>query len=227
MFRRLATPIAALLMSVTPLVSGATINFPLDNFSYGSQIGEFYNGGYDSLGRLGVDYGISFKNESIKYTPRGAYLSGRVEMTLDAEVIRSILGTDQYYVAFNATRYDRDGNFAFVNYEDGFLDAFWINGAPYCSQRITCDFPFPYVSMDSYVTYAGGTSSPVHISFSTDRLDNIEIRSLTGSQTPIRLPQIMGSVELDRDIPEPASLALFSAGAAALLARRRKRVSVA
>jgi len=222
MFHRLTAPVAALLLLIAPLASATTITFPLDNFAYGSKIGDFYNGGYDSLNRLGVDYGISFRNETIKYTPRGAYLSGSVVMTLDADAIRAILGTDQYYITFNASGTDFDGSFAEILYDDKTIDGLWINGNgnPYCGVRPGACY-FPYQSMDGYLVYAGGTSSPIRIAFHSYKLDNIEIHSLASGQVPVRPPGVI-SFELDRDIPEPASLALFGVGVTALLARRRK-----
>jgi hypothetical protein len=220
-------PIAALLLVAMPLASAKTIDIDLGGFAYGTTIQEYYNGGRDSLNRMGGhDYGISFSSGSIKYTPGGAYLSGGVSMSLDVDKIRSVLGTDQYYVSFNAGRYDIDGGNARITYEDGSRDFFWItaSGNPYCGVRWEC-FDGYLGMQGGYVTYNGPNNNNAQvssISFASDRVSHIQIHSLAGSQLRVQPPTIWAS-QLTRDIPEPASVALFSVGAAALLARRRRK----
>jgi len=228
--KRFFGPITALLLVTAPLASATTITINFEEFAYGTAVKDYFNGGRDSLNRMGGhDYGVSFFGDSVRYTPSGAYLAGRVGITLNADTIRSILGTDEYYVSFNAGRYDIDGGFAGITYGDGSQDAFWIggNGNPYCGVRWDCDEGY-LGTMGGYMTYKGPTSAQVtSISFNANRVDNIQIHSLTGLQMPVRPPNIIGSYELTRDIPEPASVALFGIGAAALVARRRRKTRIA
>jgi hypothetical protein len=224
MIQRFIAPVAALLMGGAPFASATTIHIDFEEFAYGTVVGNYYNGGKDSYNRAsGSYYGVSFGGGSVKYTPRGAYLSSTgyrsLGMSLDPEVIRAILGTDQYYIGFNAGRYDIDGGPADVRYENSFVDSIWIagNGNPNCGYLPgACDNPY-YASMGGYSTFAGVDGAGVtSISFNADRIDNIWISSV-----PIRPSAIVGSYTTDRDIPEPASIALLGVGAAALLARRR------
>ncbi|TQK11397.1 PEP-CTERM sorting domain-containing protein [Herbaspirillum sp. SJZ107] len=221
---KVSSAVAALILAVTPFASATTISINFEEFAYGVNVGDYYNGGHDSLGRAsGAYYGVTI-NGTVRFTPRGAYLSGLpwnpTAISFDTEAIRSILGTDQYYVAFNAGRSDIDGGFAYVQYENGRTDAQWIagNGTPNCQSLPSGCFDRFYGAMGAYKFGPyDATSQITSITFNADRVDNILI-----SSSPIGVSAIAGGYEMNRDIPEPASLALFGLGGAALLARRRR-----
>jgi hypothetical protein len=226
MFKRLALSLAMLCIG-TASASATTITINLDGFAHGTEIRDYFNGGRDSLNRVGGDnYGLSFNGGSIKHTPLGAYYTGTT-LNINGSLLSSILGTEQYYVSFSAGRYDVDGGFMSVRYDDDSMDMFWIsgNGNPYCGiMPGACDFPH-HGTMSGYVAYPYGTreitSKISSISFAVNRLDNIQIHSYTPGTALYRPPHFMGSYETARDIPEPASVLLLGVGALAMLTRRR------
>jgi len=217
-------------MVAAPFASAAPINLTFELFAYGTQINNYYNGGKDSLGRNGYEnFGLSFSGGSIKYTPSGGYLSGPVNLTINPDIVRALLGSDRYYITFNAAKYSVDYGVVTATYESGFSEPSQYvngNGNPYCpSQPDACDYPVYHGTMGGYYI-PGGTQNGYNdmvtsIGFNTDRLDNIQIRAYDG-QGIVVPGRITDTYENGRDVPEPATLALFGAGAAALLARRRR-----
>jgi hypothetical protein len=223
MMKSVVGSMAALLLVTAPFASAGNIKIDFEEFAYGVTIGDYYNHGADSLNRAsGAYYGLTFGG-TIKFTPSGAYLS-HGWMTIDPDAVRSILGTDQYYVKFNAGRYDIDGGPAFVSYEGvNKYDLTWIsgNGNPYCGiWPGACDHPY-YGSMGGYVLSPWSPTSQIKsIGFDADRVDNIEIVAYTGDT--IRPASFEGNYNNARDIPEPTSLALLGIGAGTLFVRRRR-----
>lgn len=224
MFRRCIAAAVLTLTVAAPAVANS-ISISFEEFAHGVTIGDYHNGGRDSLGRTsGNDYGLTFKGGTIRHTTLGAYLSGPVQLTIDVAKLTALLGTDDYYVSFNAARHDPDGEFTYSFTDTGHLDATRIagNGNPSCSGREPCNNAF-HGAMAGYHIHPGtGVGSLSNIKFDIDRLDNLQIHAYDGSAfiVPGLIP---GSAEINRDIPEPASMALLGIGAVALLARRRRR----
>jgi hypothetical protein len=224
MFRRCIAAAALTLTTAAPAVADS-ISISFEEFAHGVSIGNYHNGGKDSLGRAaGNDYGLTFNSGTIRHTTLGAYLSGPVRMTIDTAKVTALLGTSNYYVSFNAARHDIDGGFSDFFTNTGERDAQWIggNGSPFCTGMGPCDNGL-YGRMAGYYLYPGsGGGSISGINFMTDRLDNLQIHAYNDSAFIVP-GLITGSVEVNRDIPEPASMALLGIGAVALLARRRRR----
>jgi hypothetical protein len=216
------------LLTAVPFASATTISLTFEEFAYGSSIGECYNGGRDSLNRFcGNDYGLSFKNESVRYTPSGAYLTGRVQLAIDPNAIRAVLGSDKFYITFTGSNYGLDPVLVPVSYEDGTRDLanFYIDGVgnPYCAPRAEDCVPY-YGSTGSYrIAAYNGVAHPTLINFYTDRLDNIQFHSYTGDLPPFQHTFTFGSAARDVDIPEPSSIALVVLGAALVVRRRRNK----
>jgi hypothetical protein len=238
MIKRFCAAAASLFFAASPFASATSISINFEEFAYGVTVGDYYNGGQDSLGRAsGAYYGVTFNGGTIKFTPRGAYLSGDIfhpiSMSLNAAAIRSILHTDKYYVSFNsALGGDPDGNPMDVYYEHGAYDSVWLasNSNPNCWTTPAACSDSRYGTMYSSHTYmAGDYESVTNINFPATlyRLDNVQIHAFTGSDSWIVPPHLVGTYDTGRDIPEPASVALLGIGAIALAARRRKRNSIA
>lgn len=222
LFASLAT---TLVMSAPVAASASVININFEGFAYGTNINDYYNHGTDSLNRgSGEYYGITFSGGDIKATPRGNYLAGATTVTIDPAVVRSILGTNDYFIKFNGgVYYQRDERSVFVTYENGRSEpSAYIpgNDSPDCPVG-GCGIYYGTMGSYSLGIYEAGVDI-VRIVFPTDRLDNFQIRSMGDTSPP--LPSIRGSYELDRDIPEPASAALFGIGVAGLLAGRRRNI---
>jgi len=213
-----------MLTAAAPAVADS-ISISFEEFAYGVSIGNYHNGGKDSLGRAaGSDYGLTFNGGTIRHTTLGAYLSGPVQLTINVAKVTALLGTDNFYVSFNAARHGMDGAFTIFSTSTGEDHGNWIggNGSPFCTGMAPCDNGL-YGRMAGHLLYPGsGGGSISGINFMTDRLDNLQIHAYNGSAfiVPGLIP---GSVEANRDIPEPASMALLGIGAVALLARRRRR----
>lgn len=221
--KKLIGSVAMLLLAGVPIAATATsIVIDFEGFAYGTSVGNYYNHGKDSLNRVGSDYyGISFGGGTIKATPRGNYLTGTT-LTIDPAAVRAILGTEKYYITFNAgVYYQQDYRTVYVTFEDGFYEPnAYIpgNDSPDCRQG-GCGIY--YGTMGAYrIGNFGGDAMPIRISIPADRLDNVQIHSWNGSGSMVSAQPIFGTYELDRDIPEPASLALFGIGAAGILTRR-------
>jgi len=221
---------AAALITSSPLVSATTISLNFEEFAYGTLVNDYYNGGKDSYNRTGGnDYGIKFTGGRVQYTPSGAYLSGPTYITINPEKIRSILGSDSYYISFNAAVYSVDYGNVFAKFESGLSEPNTYvngNGNPMCPSRPEfCDYPVYHGQMGGYYVSTGIDIKDValQIGFATDRLDNIQIHSYNGFENMIRPGSITRDYNTGRDIPEPASLALLCIGAAAFTVRRNKR----
>jgi len=225
--KKLIGVVAGLLLVGVPLSSMATtIKVDFEEFAYGASIGDYYNHGKDSLNRAsGSYYGLTFTGGTIKATPSGLYLAGATKLTIDPKAVREILGTDDYYITFNAgVYYQQDYRTVFVTYEDGFVEPHAYiqgNATPDCQVIYGCFNPEHMGTMGGYrITSAYLNIPAVSILFPTDRLDNLQIHARTGSGPLVTAPDIKGTDELSRDIPEPASIALLGIGAAALMTRR-------
>jgi len=226
MIRRVGTFIAPLLFAAALPANAGSINLTFESFISYSQVGDYYNGGRDSHNRKGGnDYGLSFTSEYIQHTPRGAFLAGPVELTIDPAKLRAALGSDKYYISFNAARYDVDGGGVDVVFEDGFYEPYtWVsgNGNPNCPWNpMFCGVPH-LGTMDGYYVYSAyGEAMATKIRFNTNRLDNLQFHAYTESGFIVP-DRIVASDEFDRVIPEPASMALLGIGVLGLLIRRRR-----
>lgn len=211
----LATAFAAPLAQALP-----TITF--NGVAYGANVADFYNGGTDSAGYSGTNYGIHF-NAVVGNTIAGAYVNGHATMSFAANLFGDNV---PFYIQFNASRYDVDGGNSFIYSGNNIIDTQWVggNGNPYCNTQAQCNaMGYGYVyhsTMGGYYFYSDGTATSV--TFNTDRLDNVRfvLASEVGSNP--RPPSLVGSAELDREVPEPAPLALLGIGAVLLTLTRRK-----
>jgi hypothetical protein len=189
----------------------------------GANVADFYNGGTDSTGYAGVNYGIHF-DAVIANNVAGPYVKGHASMSFAANMFGENV---PFYILFNASNYAIDPVQSFINGD--YTDSVWVggNGNPYCQTEAQCQaIGSRYVyhsTMGGY--YFSSDGSATSVTFNTDRLDNISFVLASEAGSNPRPSYLVGSAELDRDIPEPAPTALLGIGALMLVLRRKTRAS--
>ena len=234
MIKQLITSASLALLATAPFASAASIKINFEEFAYGVSVGDYYNGGQDSLGRAsGAYYGVTFDGGTIKNMPIGGYLAGSpfdlITIRLNPDVIRTILGTDRYYMSFNIAAFgDPAGTTMPVYFENGGESSvlFPSNSNPLCPEIPERCNDGRYGTLWGYSIGSNAYDALISVTLPAYRLDNVELHpypsDYPGYFAPIP-PTIRGTYDTTRDIPEPASVALVGIGGAALLARRRDR----
>jgi hypothetical protein len=237
MIKHLVACVTAALL-VTPFASAASIKINFEEFAYGVSVGDYYNGGQDSLGRAsGAYYGVTFDGGTIKNMPIGGYLAGSpfdlITIRLNPDVIRTILGTDRYYMSFNIAAFgDPAGTTVMTYHENGSEDQILLpsNSNFLCPEIPAACNDGRYGTLWGASIGSNGYDALTRVTLPAYRLDNVELHAYPagyeGHFAPIPAT-IRGTYDTTRDIPEPASMALVGIGAAALLARRRQRKGAA
>ena len=218
---KLATSLLFAIVFATPLAHALPV-MTFDGVAYGANVADFYNGGTDSAGYSGANYGVHF-NAVVGNTVAGAYVKGAATMTFAANLFGDNV---PFYIQFNASRYDVDGANSFIRGGTS-GGSVWVggNGNPRCNTEAACialGTGYVYHStMGGYYFYSDGTATSV--TFNTDRLDNVRFVLASEINGNPRPPSLIGSAVLDREIPEPATFALLGIGAALLMLTRRKK----
>lgn len=218
---KIMTPIFLALALATPLAQA----FPTITFSgvaNGANVADFYNGGTDSLGYHGFNYGIHF-DAIVANNVAGPYVRGGATMTFAANLFGNNV---PFVIKLNAASNGVDGAPSYIT-GGANPDSLWVagNGNPYCYTEAQCRAGgYYYVhpsQMGGYIMYSDGTETTV--TFNTDRLDNIEFMLASDASAFVRPTMLSGSADLDRDIPEPTSIALLGIGLAGFAGMRRRR----
>lgn len=150
---------------------------------------------------------------------------------LNPDVIRTILGTDRYYISFNIAAFgDVAGVLVPTDFENGSHGQILLpsNGNPMCPEIPHACNDALYGTLRGYSIGPDGSDNLTSLTLPAYRLDNVELHAFSGeSDYPPIPPHIYGTYDTTRDIPEPASMALVGIGAAAWPARRRARKGAA
>jgi hypothetical protein len=201
--------------------ANASILLNFDGVGNGAQVLDFYNGGTDSQGNSGINYGIHFSGGTVAYNQFGAYIQGPASIQFAADIVPIDPISHELIIGFLAVRHDIDGGPSSI-FGPGYLDSEWIQGTenPFCPYTgvdipSACNSQFPQIPLSTlfgYSLFSDGTATSIN--FNTDGLDDIEFGA-TGS------PAIRGSTQYE--IPEPATAALLILGALSFALSRRKR----
>lgn len=220
---KLSTKIAALFaplaLAASMTASADTVVLTFEGVGNTAAVNEFYNGGTDSLGNTGTNYGISFSNTSLGIidsdAPGG---SGNFGNEPSASTILFFL--DGSAATMNvAAGFDTGFSFFYSSSETGFVKVYsGLNGTGDLLATLNLSANLGSCIGDPNGTYCEW--DPIGVSF-----DGVA-RSVDfgGSANYIGFDNItLGAAVPIGEVPEPASLALFGLGALAFGARRRKK----
>lgn len=218
--KRILLGISTLLFTLLAGSANASILIDFEGVGSGAEVLDFYNGGTDSMGNSGINYGVHFSGGIVRHNQFGAYLSGdifyRNSITMTFSPTPPAAGEiDHFNIGFLATRFDdaADGGNSWI-YGDGLFDAVFIAGInnPYCLRSYTRQECIDMHYLTDYNTLTGYTFNGVgtanRIVFNTSGLDNIEFGS--------------NGRPANRTVPEPASLALIALGLLGLMCSRKR-----
>ena len=182
---------AALTASASPIPADFTLNF--SGVANLANVARFYNGGTDSAGYRGHDYGVSFGG-TVHLNENGPYVSGPAHMSFAANLFGDNVA---FFIKFNAARNDVDGGLSYIfgsNYSDTARVA--GNANPYCGSEASCvagGYNYIHPSeMGGYMFYADGINA-TDVIFNTDRLDNIQFVKVGGPESSLLPARIRGN----------------------------------
>ncbi len=213
-----------LLAAILAAAASAANALPLIDFTgiaAGAQVLDYYNGGTDSTGASGTNYGVRFTGGTIVYDEFGPRLEGAPTITFNPGIV-PLNEFGFFYIGFLANVYAFDGGFARLR-GGGEGDDIYFNGYanPNC-QNITprqCfERGFTYASpatMVALLTSSMGGADTLYFP-SGSAIDNIEFGGTGRPAIRIGTPGVFA------DVPEPASIALLGLGLVGLLASRRR-----
>jgi hypothetical protein len=182
--------------------ASASVLIDFEGVGNGATVNDFYNGGTDSLGNSGTNYGVHFSGGLVRYNQFGAYVYGPVTATFST----TLSGSGVSFMG--------DGLFldtmSTVCYSSGSCEPFLFESMSY--QPPTNGQPsgtvpgwYPGKVWPGNLPYA----DIVSITFNTLALDDIRFNG-TAPAT-------------EATVPEPTSIALLSLGVLGLFGARRRQ----
>jgi hypothetical protein len=213
----------ALALACTLLAGNASASVLLDftGVGNGASVNDFYNGGTDSMGNSGVNYGIHFSGGSVVYLNGNPVGRGDTAITFAPRY-------DVTGINFNASQSADDGRFQPVYFASGFVDMGFVDTTidPACSTAADCASKgYFYRSIEQLmpqrigapiflsaapITGISPTDGLIGVGFQVTYFDDIQFVSASWGPTD------------PASVPTPAPFALLGAGAVALMAARRR-----
>lgn len=212
-----------LVLGCAVLAGNASASVLLDftGVGNGAAVNDFYNGGTDSMGNSGVNYGIHVSG-TVTYLNGNPVINGGALVTFAPR-------TDVTAINFNASQSAQDGLYQYLYFGSGYVD---MGGGfvdttidPLCSTPADCaskgyfyrsieqlmpqripGYPFPTFPITG-LTPSDGLAG---VQFRVNYLDDIQFVSASWGPTD------------PASVPVPAPFALLGAGVAAFMAARRR-----
>lgn len=191
------------------LIAGSASADALINFTgvaNGASVNDFYNGGTDSLGNSGVNYGIRFDGGMVDNGAiRGTF---SISFATPADITRINFMAAQTFADNGTINPIYTVSTGQSIADAGFVD-YTLN--PFCRTPQTCQPGYNYISPDQLFAqrFFIGYPDVTRIDFNVSLADNLSFISAS------IVDPLQGTV------PEPGTLALLGLGALGLLRRRK------
>lgn len=214
------TILLASLMCLASICNAAPL-IDFSGISAGASVNDYYNGGTDSAGESGPNYGIHFSGGTVAYNQYGAYLKGGTRMTFDSNLLTPN-ADGLVEIGFLATLGYTAGDAALslITYNGDLVGGTYVFsvGNPNCqslqltiAQCVAAGYVQDPASFDGYII--GGVGPANQVDFNVNVLDDIDFNALTRPDN-----RVVGVTPTN--VPEPSSLALLAIGAFGFVRRR-------
>lgn len=215
--KRTAIALAFALMAGS---ASASVFIDFEGIGAGASVNDYYNGGTDSLGNSGVNYGIRFNGGTVRYDSLGAHIEGFFSVTFAPNLVPADPGRDTYGLSFLATRWDIDGGNSWVYSGGNRTDAIYVQGVdnPLCTTKEDClSRGLSYIPNSTlFGFFTGIFADTTRIEFNVNAADDLFFGATMAPVFRRDVPDVAQGT-----VPEPGSLALLGLGALGMFLRRK------
>jgi hypothetical protein len=217
------------LLSLSAYAAPFTMDFT--GIADGALVNDYYNGGTDSTGASGTNYGVHFTNARVTYNKDGPLITPASGFGFGISFAPGIQSSLPYpTLSFLAAGYGTgsDGTFSYLTGANPYqpIDAVFIsgNGDPYCSSKADCDAKgYSWIDpMDMGGYIVGLTPDATNFGFSNVAYADDIAFGLSARPDRRRYPGDSASGDPSGEVPEPGILGLMTAGMLGLGFTRRR-----